>query len=137
MLMNIWVLITVLALISLYYADARDASNRPTRSWNIWFGPKPREGESRARYTLRRALATLVAFITVVIPLMFVSAPPDEGTSFSGNESIIGMAVFMIFAPLTVMAFVSFVGLLFSSLVSVIFRRHQVFHVESGEFLRG
>ena len=135
MLMNIWVLITVVAMISLYYVDARDASNKPTRSWNIWFGLNPREGESRTRYTLRRAQATLVAFIAVVIPLMFVSSPFDESSSFSGNESIIGMAVFMIFAPLTAMAFVSFVGLLISSLVSVIFRRDQVFHVESGEFL--
>ena len=134
--MHIWLLFIALALITLYYADARDASNRPTRSWNIWFGPKPREGESRARYTLRRALTTLVAFGIVAIPLMFVSAPPDEGTSFSGSESIVGMTVFMVFAPLAVLAFVSFFGLLFSSLVSVIFRHHQVFRVESGKFLR-
>ena len=116
--------------------DSRDRTNLPTRSWNIWFGPKPRDGESRARYTLRRALATSVALVVVVIPLMFASAPPDEGTSFSGDESVVGMAVFMVFGPLAAMAFFTLAALLFSALVSAVFRRRHVFDSAAGEFLR-
>ncbi len=135
--MSLWIVFgVVLLLVFLARADSRDRSNRPTRSWNIWIGPKPREGESRARYTVRRALAATVALVCLAAPLLFVSPPPDEGTSFSGDESVVEMAVFMIFAPLTAMAFVTLVVLLFSSLVSVVFRRRHVFHGAAGEFRR-
>jgi hypothetical protein len=135
--MSLWILLAVmLLLVVMARVDSRDRSNRPTRSWNIWFGPKPREGETRSRYTLRRALAALTVLVILAIPLLFVSPPPDEGTSFSGDESIAGMAVFMIFAPLTVMAFVSLLALLCSALVSAIFRRRHVFHGAAGEFVR-
>ena len=135
--MSLWIVFgVVLLLVFLARADSRDRSIRPTRSWNIWIGPKPREGESRARYTVRRALAATVALVFLAVPLLFVSPPPDEGTSFSGDESVVEMAVFMIFAPLTAMAFVALVVLLFSSLVSAVFRRRQVFHGAAGEFVR-
>lgn len=135
--MSSWtVIVVVLLLVVVARADSRDRSNRPTRSWNIWFGPKPREGETRSRFALRRALAAMAALVIVAIPLLFASPPPDEGTSFSGDESVVGMAVFMIFAPLTVMASVSLLALLCSSLVSAIFRRRHVFHGAAGEFVR-
>ena len=121
---------------ALFFGEGRDRSARPTRSWNIWFGPKPREGEQRFRYTLRRALAALAVLVVVAIPLLFASPPPDEGTSFSGDESIMEMAVFMVFAPLTAMALVTLFALLFSSLVSVVFRRSHVFRNAAGEFVR-
>ena len=135
--MGLWILIAVILLFALLArADSRDRTNLPTRRWNIWFGPRPQDGESRVRYTLRRALAALVALVVVVVPLLFASAPPDEGTSFSGDESVVGMAVFMVFAPLTAMAFITLAALLFSALVSVVFRRRHRFDSAAGEFLR-
>ncbi len=134
--MALWIVIAaVLLLVVLARADSRDRSNRPKRSWNIWFGPTPREGESRARYTGRRALAALAALVFLGLPLAFVSPPLDEGTRLSGDESIVDLAVFMIFMPLTAMAFVSFVALIFSSMVSAVFRRGQLFDSAAGDFV--
>lgn len=134
--MSLWIVIAVvLLLVVLARADSRDRLNRPKRSWNIWFGPTPREGESCARYALRRALAALAVLVFLAVPLVFVSAPPDEGAGFSGDESIVELAVFIVFMPLTAMAFVSFVALIFSSMVSVVFRRGQVFDAASGNFV--
>lgn len=135
--MSLWItFVVVLLLVVMARADSRDRSNRPMRSWNIWFGLNPKEGESRARYTLRRALAALVTVVVLSIPLLFVSAAPDEGARFSGNESVVEMAVFMIFAPLTAMAFGTLVALLFSSVASAVFRRRHVFNGAAGEFVR-
>ena len=132
-----WIVIGVLvAFAVLARADSRNRSNLPTRSWNLWIGPKPREGEGRARYTLRRALAAGVALVAVSIPLYFVSAPPDEGPDFSGNESTFEFAIFVVCGPLAVMAFFTLCALLFSALVSAIFREDHVFDIETGEFLR-
>lgn len=85
---------------------------------------------------MRRALASLITLAGLAVPLFFVSAPPDEGTSFSGDESVVDMAVFMIFAPLVAMTFIALCTLLFSALVSAIFRRDQVFDTGTGEFAR-
>lgn len=135
--MGIWIFLVVVVLLAvLARADSRDRTNRPTRSWNIWFGPKPRDGEGRTRYTLRRALVALVTLVVLVMPLLFISAPPGEGTSFSGDESVVGMAAFMVFAPLTAMAFVTLCALLLSSMVSGLFRRHDVYDAAAGEFVR-
>ena len=135
--MTLWIAFSVvLLLLALARADSRDRSNRPKRAWNIWFGPTPREGESRARYTVRRALAALSALVLVAIPLAFVSPPPDEGTSFSGNESVVELAVFMICMPLTAMALVSFLALIWSSVMSVVFRRGHVFDTSAGDVVR-
>lgn len=135
--MTLWIVIAVtLLLVVLARADSRDRYSRPKRSWNIWFGPTPGEGESRARYTVRRALAALAALVVLAVPLMFVSPPSDEGARFSGDESIVDLVVFMIFMPLTAMALVSFVALICSSMVSAIFRRGHVFDVAAGEFVR-
>ena len=132
-----WVLIGLVLLLALVsWADARNRASLPTRSWNIWIGPKPQEGEAQARYTLRRALAATATLVFLIIPLFFISAPPDEGASFTGNESMLGMAVFVVFAPLAAMAFITVVATLFSSLVSVVFRRHHVFDSNVGEFVR-
>lgn len=132
-----WILIVVLMLFALLArADSRDTTNLPTRRWNIWFGLKPREEETRVRYTLRRALAALVTLVAVVIPLLFAPEPPDEGTSFSGDESVVGMALYMLFAPLTAMAVVTLIVLLFSALVSAVFRRRYRFDSAAGEFIR-
>ena len=47
--MAIWVVIGLVLLLALLsWADARDKVNLPKRSWNIWVGPKPRDGESEA-----------------------------------------------------------------------------------------
>ena len=81
-------------------------------------------------------VAVLVALAILAIPLYFASAPPDEGTSFQGDESTFGMALFMICAPLAAMAFISMRALLFSALVSAIFRDDHVFNVDTGEFGR-
>ncbi len=135
--MTLWIAFSVvLLLLALARADSRDRSNRPKRAWNIWFGPTPREGESRARYTVRRALAALAALVFLAIPLVLVSPPPNERTGFSGDESLLDLAVFVIFMPLTAMAFVSFVALTCSSVVSAVFRREHVFDVASGDFVR-
>ena len=126
----------VLLLAFLTWADARNRASLPKRSWNIWFGPKPREGEGQARYTLRRSLAAAITLVVLVIPLLFASAPPNEGPNFSGNESVLGMTLFMVFAPLAAMAFIALMATLFSSLVSALFRREHVFDSASGEFVR-
>ena len=135
--MGYWILLAVLLLFwGLSRADSRNRSNLPTRNWNIWIGPKPNEGEARARYTLRRALAAALALLIVSLPLFVISAPPDEGPDFSGQESTVEFAVFLICAPLAVMAFLTLCALLFSALVSAIFRDDHVFDIETGEFIR-
>ena len=135
--MGLWIVLAlVLFLWFVMRADSRDRVNLPTRSWNIWFGPKPREGESRARYSLRRALAATIAAIVLALPLFIVSPPPDEGTSFSGNESIVDLLVFMICMPLSAMAVVTLLMALLNALVSVVFQRRHAFDGATGEFLR-
>ena len=132
-----WVIIGLILLLAVVsWADARNRSSLPKRSWNVWIGPKPQEGEGYARFTLRRALATLMTLAVLVIPMFFASPPPDEGTSFSGNESMLGMAIFIIFGPLAVMTFLSLMAMLFSALVYALFRRRQVFDSDTGEFVR-
>lgn len=135
--MVLWVLIGLILLLAVVsWADARNRASLPKRSWNIWFGPKPQNGEGYARYTLRRAFAAMVTLVAVSIPLFFASAPPDEGSSFSGNESIVGMSMFMVFGPLAAMAFITLVATLFSALVSALFRRNHVFDSAAGQFVR-
>lgn len=135
--MTVWVLIGLVLLLAVVgWADARNRASLPKRSWNIWFGPKPQEGESRARFTLRRALTVAITLAVLVIPLMFASPPPDEGTSFSGNESMLGMAIFMVFAPLAAMTILALIATLFSALISGLFRRNHVFDSDTGEFVR-
>ena len=135
--MGLWIIAGILLFFwVLARADSRNRSNLPTRRWNIWFGPKPKEGEGRARYTLRRALAAAATLVAVSLPLFVVSAPPDEGTSFSGHESTVGFAVFLVCAPLAAMAFFTLFALLFSALVSAFFREDHVFDVDSGDFMR-
>ena len=132
-----WVLIGLVVLLAVVsWADARNRASLPKRSWNLWIGPKPKEGEAQARYTLRRALTALVTLVVLIIPLFFASPPPDEGTSFSGNESMLGMTIFMVFAPLVAMTIIALVATLFSSLVSAVFRRNHVFDSAAGEFVR-
>lgn len=46
------------------------------------------------------------------------------------------LAVFMVFMPLTAMALVSFVVLMWRSRVSAVFRRGHVFDVAAGDFVR-
>ena len=136
--MTVWVvligLVLLLAVVS--WADARNRSSLPKRSWNLWIGPRPRANETQARYTLRRALAALVALVVLFIPLLFLPKLPDEGANFTGNESMLGMAMFVVLAPLAAMAFITVVATLFSSLVTAIFRRRHVFDSATGEFVR-
>lgn len=136
--MSVWISIIVVLLVLLLLAclDARGPSNLPVRSWNVFIGPKPRDGEAQALYTLRKALAALVMAAVVVLPLFFVSAPPDEGARFSGNESTIDLAVFIICAPLAAMAFLTVFASLFSAMIYAIFRRRHVFDSERGAFIR-
>lgn len=130
-----WIVAVILVLLAaLSLADSRNRSNLPTRSWNVWIGPKPQAGESRARFTLRRAFAALLTLAVVAAPLFFVSAPPDEGTSFIGDESTRNFVVFLICAPLAAMAFISLCALLFSALVSAILRSDETFDEVTGEF---
>lgn len=132
-----WVVVGLVLLLALVsWADARNRANLPKRSWNLWIGPKPQEGEGQARYTLRRALAAAITLVALVIPLFFASPPPDEGTSFSGNESMLGMAMFMVFGPLAAMSFIAVFATLFSALMSALFRRHHVFDSAAGRFVR-
>ena len=126
----------VLLLAFMVRADSRDRVNLPTRSWNVWFGPKPREGESPALYSLRRALAASIAAAVLAIPMFFVSGPPDEGTSFSGDESVVDLVVFIICMPLTAMAVVTLLMALLRAAVSAVFQRRHVFDISAGQFLR-
>ena len=135
--MVLWVLIGLVLLLAVVsWADARNRASLPKRSWNLWIGPKPRENEPLARYTLRRAFAALVALVVLVIPLMFLPRLPDEGASFTGNESMLGMTLFAVLAPLAAMAFITVVATLFSSLITALFRRHHIFDSATGEFVR-
>ena len=135
--MGLWIVLgLVLLLWVVMRADSRDRANLPTRSWNVWIGPKPRDGETRARYALRRALVAAIAAVVLVLPLFLISALPDEGASFSGNESILSLVVFIICMPLTAMAIVTLVMALLSAMVSAVFQRHHVFDGAAGEFLR-
>ena len=132
-----WVLVGLVLLLAVVsWADARNRSNLPKRSWNIWIGPKPQDGEGYARFTLRRALASLVTLAVLVLPLFFVSAPPGERANFTGNESVLGLAVVIVFAPLAAMTFLTLMALLFSALVYAIFRRRKVFDSAMGDFVR-
>lgn len=135
--MGLWIVLAVVVLFwALARADSRHRSHLPTRAWNLWIGPKPREGEGRVRYTLRRSLSAAVALVIAAIPLFLISAPPDEGPDFSGQESTVEFAVLLVCGPLAVMAFLTLSTLLFSALVSVIFRSDQVFDLDAGEFMR-
>lgn len=132
-----WVILGLILLLAVVsWADARNKSSLPKRSWNLWIGPKPQDGEGYARFTLRRALASLLTLAFLVLPLFFASAPPDEGTNFSGNESMLGMAILIIFGPLAAMTFLTLMATLFSALVYGLFRRRHVFDGDSGEFVR-
>ena len=133
--MGIWVVIAiVLVFVVLSRLDSRNRSNLPTRDWNVWIGPKPREEESRARFTLRRAVAAAVALVVLSTPLFLISRLPDEGPDFSGQESTFDFAIFVVCGPLAVMAFLTLCTLLFSALVSALLRSDQVFDTETGEF---
>ncbi|MGI9205295.1 MAG: hypothetical protein ACR2Q3_14865 [Woeseiaceae bacterium] len=136
--MTVWISIIVVLLVLWLLArlDVRGSSNLPVRSWNIFIGPKPRDGESQVQFSLRKALVALVTTAVVTLPLLFVSAVPDEGADFSGNESIIDLAVFIICGPLAAMAFLTVVASLFSTMVSAIFRRRKIFDSETGAFIR-
>ncbi|MDH3435342.1 MAG: hypothetical protein OEM60_15870 [Gammaproteobacteria bacterium] len=85
---------------------------------------------------LRRALSAAAALASAAIPLAFVSRIPESNTDLSGDGSIIETAVFVIFAAPAAMAVVTLVALLFSSIVSAIFRRRHVFDNAAGEFVR-
>lgn len=136
--MSIWIAIIVVLLVLwlLIRLDVRGPSNIPTRSWNIFIGPKPRDGETRARYALRKAIAALVAAVIAALPLFFISALPDEGSSFSGNESIIDLVVFIICAPLAAMSILTVLASLFHAMICAIFRRRHIFDPEINAFVR-
>lgn len=136
--MSIWISIIVVLLVLwlLVRLDVRGPSNLPIRPWNIFIGPKPRDGETQALYTLRKALAALMTTAIVALPLFFVSAPPDEGTSFSGNESPIDLVVFITCAPLAAMASLTVVASVFNAMVYAVFRRGHIFDSQSDAFIR-
>ena len=72
----------------------------------------------------------------VALPLFFVSAPPDEGTIYSGDESTIDFVVFVICAPLAAMASLTIVALVFKAMIYVVFRRGHIFDSETDAFIR-
>jgi len=88
-----------------------------TRSWNIRIGVSPKNGESQVRFMIRETLFALLGLTVFAIPLFLVSAPPDEGTSFRGDESILQMTVWVVFLPLAAMALVVTTGRVLKMLV--------------------
>ncbi len=134
--MTVWIIIAVLiGFLLLARLDVRGPSNLPVHAWNVFFGPKPKDGETQAAYSLRKAIAALAATAILALPLFFVSAIPDEGADFSGNESVVDLAILIIFAPLTAMALLTAIGSLLATLVCAVFRRRHVFDPESGTFV--
>ena len=127
--MTVWISIIVVLFGFLLLArlDVRGPANLPVRSWNVFFGPKPRDGETQAGYTLRKAIAALITTVVVAIPLFFLSALPDEGANFTGNESTFELLVFIIFAPLATMSAFSVVGSVFGTLILAVFLIKIVF----------
>ena len=133
--MSLWILILLIILFVVFArVDSRDYSGRPARKWNFWIGPSPQDGEKQARFMLRRALASLAAFSVVALILYFVPSIPDERAGFRGDESIVSLVVFILCAPLALMAFVVFAVSLFRTAILAIFRRGYVFDESAGKF---
>ncbi len=65
-----------------------------------------------------------------------MSAPPDEGTSFRGDESTVEFAVLIAFLPLSAMAFVAVAGCFLKMIYLSLFGRQRVFDKTVGKFVR-
>jgi len=76
------------------------------RSWNIRIEVKPRPGECQLRFLWRDALVTMVCLGVPMLPFVLVSAPPDQGTSFRGDESLIEVAVWLLLFPFAAAAMI-------------------------------
>lgn len=135
--MYIWTLIALACLIGfLVFRNSHNRKPTKTKSWNIRFGQLPKHGENQIRYMLKCGIFASVWLIALVTPLLFVSLPPDEGTRFTGDESIVDFAVLIIFFPLSAMAFVAVVGCLLKTILLSLFWRHRVFDKAAGKFVR-
>lgn len=133
--MSLWIIVLLIILFFvLARVDSRDYSGQPVKKWNIWIGPLPQDGEKQARYMLRRAGAALASFIVMALIMYFIPSIPDEGTSFSGDESIVSLVVFILCAPLAAMAFVVFAVSLLRTAILAMFRRGYVFDEKAGKF---
>lgn len=122
--------------VAIVRVDARDYSGQPVKTWNVWIGPLPQDGEKQARYMLRRTLVSLASFLVMALVLYFVPSIPDERTSFSGDESIVSLIVFIFCTALAVMAFVVFAVSLLRAAILAIFRRDYLFDEKAGKFQR-
>lgn len=135
--MSLWIIILLVILfVVLARIDSRDYSGQPVKKWNIWIGPLPQDGEQQARFMLRRASASLAAFLVMALIWHFVPSIPDDGTSVSGDESIVSLVVLIFCAPLAVMAFAVFAVSLLRTAMLAIFRRGYVFNKKAGKFQR-
>ena len=136
--MSAWIsiIVALLVLLSLALLDQRGPANLPVRSWNIFVGPKPRDGETQTLYTLRKGLSALLVTVVAALPLFFVSAVPDEGSRYTGNESTFDLAVFIVCMPLALMAALTVVSSFFCAIVFAIFRRRHSFDSETGAFVK-
>ena len=125
----------VLMIVTVLFAARRRPDPCAPRALNIWLGPRPSHGENKIRYLLRNALFSMACFAVAVLPLFFLTAPPDEGTSFTGDESMLDLAAWMICFPLSAMAFVALAACSLRALALSIFRRRQVFDQSLGKFV--
>jgi len=134
--MQIWPLSVLLIFIVLIVISNRHKGYpRASRSRNIWFGPKPAHGENQIQHYLKGALYALACFVALALPMFFLSAPPDEGTSFRGNESVAEFAAWIIHFPLLAMAFVALATYLIKILFLSLFRPRHLFHQDLGQFI--
>ena len=134
--MSVWVFIIACLVAAAVVERLWKRWEPKTRSWNIRIGVSPKPGENQVRFMVREILFALLGFAIFVVPPLLVSAPPDEGTSFRGDESILDMTVWIVFMPLAAMALVLATARVLKTIAVAPFVYHRSFDQLSGSFVK-
>jgi hypothetical protein len=119
--MIIWHLVLVMVIVLVASITWRKTSPHRKLSWNKSIGPSPLHGEKQIQYVLRRILFTFACALVLSVPLFFANSPPDEGTSFNGNESVVDLILWVFFSPLFLMAVFLLAGYMLKAALLLVF----------------
>ena len=136
--MIIWHFILAMLIVLVASVTWRKTSLHRKLSWNKSIGPSPVHGEKQIQYVLKRILFAVACALVLAVPLFFANFPPDEGTHFNGDESVVDLILWIFFSPLFAMAIVLFAGSMLKAaflLIFEIFGRRRYFDDVTGEFV--